>query len=156
MRNVLIVGASGIFAPAAVTLLSRGVPVTGVGRSRPMPDGVEALRVDATDASALASALGARRWTDAVVYAPAVSDASLALLGAAVDARTVVVRTSADADPARGEAEIPDDTLQLGWTGDSASPRWHSPTEVSDAALAVLDDGIGRTLGCVRPWAERP
>jgi saccharopine dehydrogenase-like NADP-dependent oxidoreductase len=156
MRSVLIVGAAGILAPAATTLAGEGSVVTGIGRRRPMPAGVETLNADARDAEALASAIGERRWEAAIVYGPASSPESLEVLRAAVDGRVVVVRTSADADPALGEVSLPDDTLQLGWTGPAGAIRWHSAEAISDAALQVLADGDGRVLGRVRPWEERP
>lgn len=164
--GVLVVGASGILAPAAAQLAAAdgGAPVTGVGRVRPMPSGVEAIAVDARDAEALRRALGARRWGRAVVYAPAVTDASLPVLRAAVDGPVVLVRTSAVAAPSPDAPEAPAPepgpwTLQLGWAtgaGGAGGARWHSPEEISEAALAVLRDGAGRTLGAVRPWADRP
>lgn len=161
--GVLVVGASGILAPAAAQLAAAdgGAPVTGIGRGRPMPSGVEAIAVDARDAEALRRALGARRWGCAVVYAPAVTDASLPVLRAAVDGPVVLVRTSAEATPPPEEPEAPAPepgpwTLQLGWATGAGGARWHSPEEISEAALAVLRDGAGRTLGAVRPWADRP
>jgi saccharopine dehydrogenase-like NADP-dependent oxidoreductase len=161
--GVLVVGASGILAPAAAKLVAAdgGAPVTGVGRVRPMPSGVEAIAVDARDAEALRWALGARRWGCAVVYAPAVTDASLPVLRAAVDGPVVLVRTSAAAAPSPEEPDAPAPepgpwTLQLGWAPGVGGARWHTPEEISDAALAVLRDGAGRTLGAVRPWADRP
>ncbi|MFD6054270.1 hypothetical protein [Agromyces sp. NPDC060279] len=161
--GVLVVGASGILAPAAAQLAAAddGAPVTGVGRVRPMPSGVEAIAVDARDAAALRRALGARRWARAVVYAPAVTDASLPVLRAAVDGPVVLVRTSAEAAPSPEEPGAPAPepgpwTLQLGWAPGAGGARWHTPEEISDAALAVLRDGAGRTLGAVRPWADRP
>ena len=43
--------------------------------------------------------------------------------------------------------------LVLGWRG----ARWHTPAEVSAAALALaLGAGHEATLGAVRPWAARP
>lgn len=161
--GVLVVGASGILAPAAAKLATTdgGAPVTGIGRVRPMPSGVEVVAVDARDAAALRRALGARRWARAVVYAPAVTDASLPVLRAAVDGPVVLVRTSAEATPPPEEPEAPAPepgpwTLQLGWATGAGGARWHTPEEISDAALAVLRDGAGRTLGAVRPWADRP
>jgi len=162
--GVLVVGASGILAPAATQLASaegsHGA-VTGIGRVRPMPAGVEAITVDAQDAGALTRALGERRWARAIVYAPAVTDASLPVLRAAVDGPVVLVLTSAAVAPLPDAPEVPAPapapwTLQLGWASGAAGARWHTPEEISAAALLVLRDGQGRTLGSVRPWAERP
>ncbi|MFS0895157.1 hypothetical protein [Microbacterium sp. 179-I 3D3 NHS] len=154
--SILVVGASGILAPAASVLVSRGAAVTGVGRSRPMPDGVEAVHVDARDLGALDAALGSRRWDAALVYDPAVTESTLPRLAAAIDGRLVRVRTSAAADPAHGEPALLADTLQLGWHEEGDEVRWHTPDEVSAAALVVFDDGDPCTLGVVRPWERRP
>ncbi len=111
--------------------------------------------MDARDVSGLSTALDGFRWGDALVYRPAVSAETLAYLRAMTPGRCVIVLTSEDADPARPREVSPDLTLQLGWQ-DGAVPRWHTPTEVSHAALAVLADGVSRTLGATRPWSDRP
>lgn len=157
MASVLVIGASGILAPAASVLVERGAAVTGVGRRRPMPARVAGLHLDARDAGALASALSAGRWDAALVYEPAVTDESLRSIADAVDGRVVLVRTSAAADPVHGaEPVLAADVLLLGWIDDDESPRWHTPQQVSDAALEVLADGRPRILGTVRPWERRP
>ncbi|MFF2486049.1 hypothetical protein ACFVSU_06595 [Microbacterium sp. NPDC058062] len=150
-RTVLVIGSTGILAPAAFALFERGDRVLGVSRG-----GAEgSIAVDARDAGALSNALEAADWDDAVAYGPAVSDASLRFVRAATTGRCVLVRTSSAADPALGILIVPRDTLQLGWTAES-EPRWHTPDEVSAAALDVLADGEPRTLGTVRPWSDRP
>jgi saccharopine dehydrogenase-like NADP-dependent oxidoreductase len=154
--DVLVVGASGILAPAAETLARRGVRVTGIGRSRSMPSAVEPILVDASDAVALAAVLGDRRWSAALVYDPAVSEASMRVITRAVSGEIVRVRTSAAADPALGELHLPAHTLLLGWAEGEEVTRWHRPDEVSEAALQVLADGEPRVLGAVRPWGRRP
>jgi len=157
MASVLIVGASGILAPAASALVERGVAVTGVGRRRPMPDGVTVMHVDAREILALDAALATRRWSRAIVYEPAVTTDTFRRIEAAIDGPVVLVRTSAAADPAHGEPVLTPSTLLLGWRAtDGESARWHTPDEVSDAALRVLDDGEARILGFVRPWDRRP
>ncbi|WP_144876289.1 hypothetical protein [Microbacterium sp. 1.5R] len=157
MSSVLVVGASGILAPAASALMARGAAVTGLSRRGHAPAGVDALHLDARDLSALDAGLSAERWSEAIVYEPAVSAQTLRRIAAAVDGRLVLVRTSASADPAHGDdpAREPD-VLVLGWADDGASTRWHTPQEVSDAALEVLADGAPRILGAVRPWERRP
>jgi hypothetical protein len=151
MARVLVIGATGILGPGAASLAARGETVVAV--SRHGADG--SIAVDARDASALAAALDGVAWSDAVVYGPALSEDSLAWVRASTPGRCVLVRTSAAADPAHGILVVPHDTLQLGWT--AAEPiRWHTPGEVSDAALEVLGDGAARTLGTVRPWTDRP
>ncbi|MRX44768.1 Rossmann-fold NAD(P)-binding domain-containing protein [Agromyces kandeliae] len=153
--DVLIVGASGILAPAAAELAARGHRVTGIAMRRDVPASVAALRVDVRDAHALGVALGSRRWGSAIVYEPATTSESRVLLEAAVDGNLVLVRTSAAADPANGEFRPPKGTLQLGWIA-GPPPRWHDAEEVSSAALEVLADGRSRVLGVIRPWEERP
>ena len=148
--RVLVVGASGILAPAAATLHARGDHVIGVARSGDgMPPGVEVALVDATVGPLPTG------WDAALVYAPAVSAPTLDLLRAA--GRVVLVRGSRYADPALGELVVPPDTLQLGWhVAADGDVRWHTPTEVSVAAMEVLDSGDGAVLGSVRPWDHRP
>lgn len=155
MDSVLVVGASGILAPAAATLVAQGITVTGVGRSRSMPAGVEALYVDATDAEAFCAALGGRRWSAAVGYGPAVSQDTIDMLAASAD-RVVLVRTTEAAGVGRSETTMADLVLQLGWAVDVDSARWHTPEEISLAVLEVLADGQSRTLGEVQPWENRP
>jgi hypothetical protein len=150
-RTVLVLGATGILAPAASLLAARGDHVIGVSRG----GGGGTVAVDATDAAALATALADLSWDDAVVYARTVSTDSLAFVRTSTPGRCVVVRGSAAADPELGALVVPPDTLQLGWTIDEPH-RWHTPGEVSDAALQVLSDGLPATLGTVRPWSDRP
>lgn len=157
VKTVLVVGAGGILAPAATSLVAGGADVTGIGRSRAMPEGVHALFVDATDAAALRTALGDRRFDEALVYGRTVTDASMRALRERVASRVAFVRTSAGADPANGDLDVPDDVLQLGWHEQpDGTTRWHTPVEVSELALAVLGDGRPRILGVVRPWSARP
>lgn len=157
MTSVLLVGASGILAPAASALAKRGAEVAGISRRGHSPPSVNGLHVDAHDLPALDAAIGAARWTAAIVYEPAVTAQTLARIADAVDGRVVLVRTSAAADPAHGiETEVAPDVLLLGWVDDGRSTRWHTPQEVSDAALEVLADGAPRILGSVRPWERRP
>src|SRR5689334_10427636 len=119
-----------------------------------MPAGVEPV---VADASVDRLPTG---WDAAVVYCPAVSEAAIAALDE--QGRVLRVRTSAAADPQRaGEdfdpATLPADTLQLGWHLDAdGDARWHTPAEVSAAALAVLDSGTSAVLGVVRPWGGHP
>jgi len=172
-RSVIVVGSTGVLRPAATTLEQRGDAVIGVSRHGESGS----IGVDARDPLALRTALDGRAWDDAVIYDRAVSPSSLAFLRAATPGRCVLVRASAAADPRHGILVVPRDTLQLGWRpsgdgagpivsvrpgaegldrGDGAASRWHSPEEISVAALAVLADGTPRTLGAVRPWSDRP
>ena len=76
----------------------------------------------------------------------------------------VCLLTSAAARPVRDEpfdlasVEVPEGCrrLVLGWAEDEGAARWHSPEEISAAALDVLFTGHGRVLGVVRPWDRRP
>lgn len=200
---MLVIGATGILAPAAAALEARGDRVVAVSRGggagrvaheprriaataqapgdsvRTSRESAEFVHVDARDAGELAAALAAHAWDDAIVYAPAVSEASLGFVRSVTPGRCVLVRVSRSADPARGNLIIPRDTLQLGWrpSGDpaastraerqgsaqpaapaetAAADRWHTPDEVSAAALEVLRDGEPRVLGVVRPWSDKP
>lgn len=160
MATVLVIGATGIHAPAAAALVARGDTVFGVARCVDgMPEGVEPIVADAMDPRSLSLSKGV---DSALVYAPAVSDESLAALREHVTGRVVLVRVSAAADPSLGPLEVPADVLQLGWfDGEPDAPastrsRWHTPAEVSAAALEVLADGVGRVLGAVRPWEHKP
>lgn len=140
--------------PAVDQLRAAGDEVVIVSRG---PRADDAVAADATDATALSAALAEHRWDDAIVYAPAVSTSSLAFVRAATPGRCVLVRVTADADPALGILVVPRDTVQLGWRADaSADGPWHSPAQISSAALSALADGEPRTLGAVRPWSDRP
>lgn len=151
--RVVVVGAGGILAPAAAALAARGDEVTGIALSRAgIPAGVVPLAVDAREAAAFDGAA----WDAGIVYLPAVTEPSLAALASAVAGRLVRVEVSAAADPVHGEPHPQPDVLLLGWADDDGASRWHTPAEVSSAAVAVLDDGAGRILGAVRPWDARP
>ena len=150
-RSVLVIGSTGIFAPAAAALRARGDHVIGVS----LHGAGDSIGVDARDRGSLTAALEGHTWDDALVYGPAVSVQSLGFVRGATPGRCVHVRTTGAADPALGVLTVPDDTLQLGWK-DAGAYRWHTPAEVSSAALDVLADGRARTLGLVRPWEGRP
>lgn len=155
-QNVVVIGATAVLRPLTSVLVAGGATVLAIARdlSNP-PEGCETASVDARDAVALERALGDRRWDVVVAYEPAVSAASLAIVDAGAD-RRILVRPSAAADPAVvGDDVVPaTDELVLGWRANDRS--WHGPHEISAAALLVLDDGRGRVLGRVRPWADRP
>jgi hypothetical protein len=152
MSAVLVIGATGVLAPLAAGLRSRGDRVIAVSRR----GGDDSIAVDATDTAALAAALGHETWSHAVVYEPAVSEESLAFVQGTTPGRCVRVRTSARADPDLGPLVVAADTLQLGWHKGTTSSRWHTPREISEAAMRVLADGEPVTLGTVRPWSDRP
>ena len=148
MSAVLVVGATGILAPAADALRARGLSVLGVARS-----GAD-LSADATTpafVSVLPDRLGG-----ALVYGPAVTWDVVAAVAARSDGAVVHVLTSAWAAPEVSPPPAPDGVrrLVLGWRPDRT---WHSPEEVSAAALALWDSaGAPDVLGVVRPWSDRP
>ncbi len=152
--RVLVVGATGILRPAAATLAAEGHRVTGVARdATTVPAGVTPCSVDAHDPEALAAALGKQVWDAAVVYEPAITADAWAVIERVVEGPVVWVLTSAAAAPDRADPLNLPGVLLLGW---DPSGRWHTPAEVSAAALEVLESGRPRLLGVVRPWAERP
>lgn len=129
------------------------------------PECIVPLPVDYTDDSAFAAALAGHGFDQAVVYAPALSDRSRSALLDIPAGTSVDILTSAAARPSVspeepfelsriGPARSPWCRLVLGWTG--SPPRWHTPAEISEAAVDVLRLGEDRLLGTVRPWADRP
>jgi hypothetical protein len=161
-----VIGGTGILGPAAAALGRAGTPVTVVARRAAGP---HAAAVDATDAAALARALdgaiAARGpFAAALAYAPFAPAASLRAVAARVPGTLVHVLTSRwgapGTDPATRDAWAPDGAgitrrLTLGW---APGPRWHTPDEVSAAALAALrgDAPAEAVLGALRPWEGRP
>lgn len=185
--RVLVVGATRILRPAITALTGRQVPVVAVGRSardlRELADEhtgrVTPLAVDVTADAFGAELRGAAErapLTGALVYAPAVHPGALAELVCPVVAGPVVLlvtsewaapsRTGTDSSqgwpfnglPTRGRSEVASRLLVLGWHGQGHVARWHTPQEISAAALALLDAPAGRdaVLGRLRPWASRP
>lgn len=113
--------------------------------------------------------------TGALVYAPAAHPGTLAELVCPVVAGPVVLlvtsegaapsRTGTDSQvwplnglPTAARSEEASRLLVLGWHGQGHMARWHTPQEISAAALALLDAPAGRdaALGRLRPWASRP
>ncbi|MYT69171.1 MULTISPECIES: hypothetical protein [unclassified Streptomyces] len=186
--RVLIVGATRILRPAVAALSERAVSVTAVARSAAdlreladeHPGRVTPLAADVTAqdfGSVLRGAAERAPLTGAVVYAPAVPPGTLAeLVGSVVAGPVVVLATSEWAAPddsgtgAGADTWSPNDLpaaprsgsasrfLVLGWHGEGQVTRWHTPHEISTAALALLDapaDG-DTVLGTARPWSSRP
>ncbi len=182
--GVLVVGGTGILRPAVDALLARGVAVTVLSRSearlRALPPGVRGVVGDLDDPAALARALRSSRPAPGacLAYLPGAvpaggSDEAVAVLRAAVPGPLVAVLPSAAAAPPSEIADVQPAlarrlaaagvpagdlrVLLLGWTAPGAGPpRWHSPAEVSGAALECLDDPSTQVLGVLRPWADRP
>ncbi|MBL3683163.1 hypothetical protein D3229_12555 [Leucobacter aridicollis] len=90
------------------------------------------------------------------MYVPAVSADTLALIRDHVDGTVVVLRTSKAAAP-ENTRDHNDDELILGWVElPHGTSRWHTPAEVSAAALRVARGEPLSVLGSVRPWEGRP
>lgn len=144
------------------------------------------VAVDYTDVTALRAALQAALGAAlpdsvggidaALIYAPAAGAETLAVLRRAVAGQTVELLTSAAAEPAHAvdpERRVAADAepfdlaalaqpvpspgewwrLVLGWRPDRT---WHSPAEISGAALRALQEQRNAVLGRVRPWSDRP
>ncbi|WP_375388078.1 hypothetical protein [uncultured Amnibacterium sp.] len=148
--TVLVIGGTGILAPVVAALRVEGDVVAPSRRTEPPFDGHG-------DGASVPGAFDA-----AAVYAPAVSEATLRRLRAAVSGRLVLVQPSAasapDADPAwaRAAEAVGAVRVLLGWAGPDGGARWHTPEEIAPAVLAALADGAPRVVGRVRPWSDRP
>ncbi|MFF3172211.1 hypothetical protein ACFVQ0_06280 [Streptomyces sp. NPDC057900] len=124
-------------------------------------------------------AIGRSGLTGALVYAPSGTPAALEALtrDLVVGGPVVLVLTSRWAAPeasteqaGRAGRWTPDSLpapawpaqdcrrLVLGWHRDAGGARWHTPQEISAAALGLLDAPAEQdsVLGAVRPWGERP
>ena len=146
---VLVVGATGILAPAVVALRARGVEVLGVARSGA---DLEADGTSGSFASMLPSTL-----SGALLYGPAVTWSAVEDVAGRSDGPVVHVLTSAASDPEVSLPPAPDGVrrLFLGWR--PTDRTWHTPEEVSAAALAMYDSPTAPdVLGVVRPWSDRP
>ncbi|MFC8226373.1 hypothetical protein [Streptomyces sp. NPDC057287] len=185
--HLLVVGATGALLPAVRAATALGDTVTALartatalrdlerrtgGRSRPLPRDYRApgLRED------LARASREIPFTGALLYCPLATPSTVRALTAAVppDRPVVLLLTSAHAAPDSGAADglpwsparLPPAArptpgcrlLVLGWRTEPDGARWHTPEEISGAALRVLDAAPAgdAVLGCVRPWSSRP
>ncbi|MER5950376.1 hypothetical protein ABT127_30470 [Streptomyces sp. NPDC001904] len=183
---MLIVGATRILRPAVAELSERSVSVTAVARSAAdlraladeHPGRVTPLAADVTArdfGSILRDAAEHAPLTGAVVYAPTLPPGTLAEgVGPVVTGPVVVLATSEWAAPTASDAgthqwtpnDLPDAVrsgaesrlLVLGWHGEGRAARWHTPHEISAAAIDLLDAPARRdtVLGRVRPWSSRP
>lgn len=185
--HVLVVGATRILRPAVTALTARGSAVTAVARSaaglrglvNETPGRVTPLKADVTAAGfgdMLHRATERSGLTGALVYAPAGPPTAIEALtrNLVVSGPVVLLLTSDRAAPGvfaqQSTAWTPDSLpawpcqgpdcrrLVLGWHRDAGGARWHTPQEISVAALALLDAPAERdsVLGTVRPWEERP
>jgi hypothetical protein len=181
--HCLVVGGAGILRPAALALLGGGHAVTATARTHASLDSLmraaagcpgEAYGI-AGDydrpgalALALANAVAARGAFDlALVYAPGHALLARAALAAHPPAIMVDILTSGHGAPGIGEGDRRRAAargrersvrLLLGWVADSGGTRWHTPEEVSAAALSAsrAPDGSELVLGALRPWRDRP
>jgi NAD(P)-dependent dehydrogenase (short-subunit alcohol dehydrogenase family) len=178
----LVVGATGILRPAALSLLSHGSVVIAVGRdvdrlaelsaaAEAQPGQLREVRTDATDPG-FVDEIGAvlseldRTLVSAVVYAPAISAESADEIMRRWNPRLVEILTSRWAEPTVLDREwtvadlprAPDlrHRLVLGWQRVQSRSAWHTPEQISAAALAALDLPGDRILGRVHPWSDRP
>lgn len=163
MTRVLVVGATGILRPAAVALAASGVTVLAVARTRQdlerlaqAAPGVVPVVADCLRPEEVVAALATTgpRPLSGLCYCPAADAAGRRALAALVDGPLLQLLPSAWAEPDAAAPDAGGPVLQLGWTG--VPPRWHTPDEVSTAALEAWREGRDAVLGRVRPWADRP
>lgn len=165
----LVVGATGVLRPAVLDLVGGGTEVIGLARDRgrlaalatACGPGFRPLAVDYTDDAALAGALAevpAPGFSAALLYCPGAPATAVRLLAERVSGRVVCLLTSSWARPGRRRPAygVSCVELLLGWAREAAGTRWHTPAEISRAALDVLASGRPGTLGTVRPWRDRP
>ncbi len=168
-----MVGGSSVLAPLVVEELRRGHEVVAVTRKHDHLSAIESgtgvLRVvvaDAQTSKGVATIAAAGPFDAAAIYVPATDDLLLGGLVGHVSGRSVLVATSAVANPDAGaplpmamEAIRPrtqDVVVVLGWEGLASQTRWHSPTEISVAVARALDNGEDCVVGRLRPWDQRP
>jgi hypothetical protein len=183
--SILVVGGTAILRPAVHTLCAGNHDVAVLSRSREhlrslaaevslhrTPGTMIALQGDFTHEVEFAELLTAKTadrgpFAAGVIYAPDAPATALDAMARAVTGRLVVILTSRYGAPDRpaGRQGYPapfvrDDLqvnfLLLGWHGAAGSARWHSPAEISAAALEALIHGHDATLGSTHPWEDRP
>ena len=172
-RRILVVGATGVLRPAALALASSWATVVawalhpeslaGLVSAARAP--VETLAVDYSDGDAVTKTLSAHGPFDAaLLYCPTACADVVTAFADAVKGPVVCLLTSAAAQPVHdapfelASVDVPQGCrrLLLGWAEDDGVTRWHTPEEISAAALDVLFTGHERLLGVVRPWDRRP
>lgn len=181
MRHVLVVGGTGILAPAVLALAERGDAVGVLARGRERLDAVvasarerggraHAIRADLEDPEGLGRALAGARaehgpFDFALAYLPTAPDTAARALAAAVDGVVVHVLTTEWAAPGTRAADraaraapggAGAKVVVLGWAGSGGTPRWHTSEEVSAAVLAGLEAPGETVVGRLRPWEDRP
>jgi hypothetical protein len=182
---VLVVGGTGILRPAvrALAAENRTIGVVSRDTARVTALAEECARNGAAgalipiegdyrlvprfDVAIFRTVAAYGPFSDALVYVSDAPEAALDALAPHVRSRLILVLTSRFAAPDRpkGRAAYPvpggvsPDRLAyllLGWHVGPDGSRWHTPEEVSAAALTVLRSGGDARLGVVRPWGERP
>ena len=167
---MLIVGATGVLRPAVLSCVARGWTVVALARNEGRLDDLVAevgghvttVAVDVYDAAAMAAVLasGSLRSDDAILYLAAGDDlrenAAAERLSTAVRRTVVRILTSrwAPAPPttagrwptAAGRRHL---LLGVAEADDGARGRWHTPEEISAAALHVLVTRSDLVLGTV-------
>jgi hypothetical protein len=175
-RRLLVLGATGALRPAALALASSGATVIAWARR---PEGltsfaeaaqvpVALVAVDYHDACAVALALAeltaAAPLDGALLYCPDAHRDVVAAFSAAVDGPVVCLVPSSAAQPVAdtefdlAAVDVPAGSrrLVMGWVEELGVARWHTPEEISAAALEVLSTGRDSLLGHIRPWHHRP
>lgn len=178
-RNVLVIGGTGMLAPAVNTLAEHGVIVFAVARRPERPGwgpGVVPVRGDWGRPAELADAvrtamdeLGCPAAPQALTwihspYRESVHQAIGRLL--TPDAVVVSLHGSVRSDPAGTAPPVPPvhapprryRTLLLGFADSPGGrTRWLTDDEISHAALRSLADPSPlQVAGRVSPWSERP
>jgi hypothetical protein len=159
-RHALVVGGTGMLAPATRRLAGRAGRLTLASRhpgTLAAEIGAAPLPIDWNDRAAASAALAAFRrdaapvdllvaWLhDAAVWLAAPAEACLA-----AGARSIRVHGSRSADPAVRRARDPDprpdvrrQTVILGWHPDPLAEdgrRWLDHAEISDGVIAAVDE----------------
>ncbi len=164
--HVLVIGGTGILSPAVRVLVDRGSRVSVVSRSgHGVPAGADAVVADVTEVAALAAALdlaiGERGPLGlALAYQPFAPAGAWTVLASRVCGPLVALLTSGHAAPRDAPAPpLPEGIAQgaevwhllLGWCPPEAGlpARWHTPREISAAALDVA----GTALSTASPEA---
>lgn len=188
--RALVVGGTRILAPAVQRLSRHGWQVDVVTRNRgwsPRPGtAATAVVTDATDASrwggALTSSAPSSGWDLAIAYMPFAPASSWTVVADHVRGPLVAVLTSRVANPVSDGSGLPHlggpasiRVLLLGWHREDDVSSWHSPEQISRAAVNValgepptasvatrgplfeaVPDVPGTVLGHIRPWSDRP
>ncbi len=178
LREILVVGGTGMLRPAVHDLLAEGARVLVVAR-RPeraatgtsLDDKLRPIVADWTDPSlwqeTVRTALGGRRLHEALLWAHTPYDQEIhrSLDGMITPTATVVqLWGSADANPRSSRAwpeeyQPPRDyrRVVLGFADSPAGTRWLTDREISEGAINALREPTAeQVVGRVEPWTDRP